>query len=525
MMMSSMPQSSAVQLAGGTQSGQPASARSSDFSALLGTSLQAKLAAMNAQPGAIDGAIPLMDLKAVLALLTEVTEGDPGTAATPAAGTVKGDETKALSVMQLLQGLVLKLENRSAGIGVKNPEEGVDTLAAEIKSLFGQDGQLLPELEQKLKGTVNPAVTDREQQLLKLLEQVEDATSGDQPVAGQLAELLAAVNALLNQSPRQSLDQKVETAKTASATPATVQVMATTQLNVPQTQKIETKPEDSVEISPDDQAKQQATPESAKKATSAVDTSGQELQPKQVKSQNASLQFHPAALQSSEVQEKPDTYKQGLLKADAIEIVVSEEAAVQELPQPGALKPELVSSDKTQLFRTDNVMGVSAENRPAQAVTVAPVAEEPATTLSREQIAGQVREKLAEHRFTQDNGQVTIRLHPADLGELKISVRMDDQRLRVEIVAENKTVKDALMENLGSLKDALARQNVEMKQFDVSTGSKQFFNQGFREGRQQEQQLAGVRQAGWLTGRMDDPSLSGPAIWKGRDNALLDMMM
>jgi len=33
---------------------------------------------------------------------------------------------------------------------------------------------------------------------------------------------------------------------------------------------------------------------------------------------------------------------------------------------------------------------------------------------------------------------------------------MDDQRLRVEIVAENRAVKDALMENLGSLKEALA---------------------------------------------------------------------
>jgi flagellar hook-length control protein FliK len=137
----------------------------------------------------------------------------------------------------------------------------------------------------------------------------------------------------------------------------------------------------------------------------------------------------------------------------------------------------------------------------------------------------QVKEKLAEHRITQDNGQVTIRLNPAELGELKINVRMDDQRLRIEIVAENRTVKDALMENLGTLKEALARQNIEMKQFDVSTGSKQFFHQGFREGRQQEQQYVAPRQAGWLTGNMTALAQSAPAVWQPRANALLDMVM
>jgi flagellar hook-length control protein FliK len=195
---------------------------------------------------------------------------------------------------------------------------------------------------------------------------------------------------------------------------------------------------------------------------------------------------------------------------------------MQELTQPAVRKLEPAASDKRELFRIETPLAVSADAKSQQVTTDRPVAEAP--LVSREQIVSQVREKLVEHRFTQDNGQITIRLNPAELGELKISVRMDDQRLRVEIVAENRTVKDALMENLGSLKEALAKQNLEMKQFDVSTGSKQFFNQGFREGRQQEQQVA-PRQAGWLMGRMGEPVQSASVSWQPRDNALLDMMM
>jgi flagellar hook-length control protein FliK len=497
------------------------------------------MAGLNAQPVSVDGESPAADLMAALALLTEVTESGPETSTPPSTGTVKGEEMKALSVMQLLQGLKLQIENKSESRGTRQKgeiaAENLDQLAAEIRSMFGKDGQLLPELEKGLKGRLNPAVTDRESQLVKLLEQIEDATSGEQSTGNQLAELLAAVNGLLTQVPRQPLDKKVEEGGDAkSATPVTVPVMATPQPTVPEAQKIEAGAQQKAAdaemvkgLPVADLAQQAATPESVKKETPSDEPTRDGMQPIPMKPQNAPLQIHPTAMKGSEIPENPDAQKQMFPKADSIEIVVKEETAeaVKELTQPAAQKPETVSSDRTQLFRSDNVMGVSGETRPSQAVSAAPAVEEPATTLTREQIAGQVREKLAEHRFTADNGQVTLRLHPAELGELKISMRMDDQRLRVEIVAENRTVKDALMENLGSLKEALARQNVEMKQFDVSTGSRQFFNQGFREGRQQEQQFAGTRNTGWLTGSADDPLQSGAPVWKARDNALLDMMM
>jgi flagellar hook-length control protein FliK len=64
-----------------------------------------------------------------------------------------------------------------------------------------------------------------------------------------------------------------------------------------------------------------------------------------------------------------------------------------------------------------------------------------------------------------------IRLSPENLGELKMNLKMENQRLKVEIVAETTMVRDTLMKHSDSLKETLARQNITMESFDVSTGS------------------------------------------------------
>ena len=84
-------------------------------------------------------------------------------------------------------------------------------------------------------------------------------------------------------------------------------------------------------------------------------------------------------------------------------------------------------------------------------------------------ILAQIKDGVVTHD-DKGNGQMSIRLNPGELGELKIQVRMDDNRLRVEVQADNKMVKDLLLSNLDSLKDSLASKNFTMAGFDVSTG-------------------------------------------------------
>ena len=81
------------------------------------------------------------------------------------------------------------------------------------------------------------------------------------------------------------------------------------------------------------------------------------------------------------------------------------------------------------------------------------------------------------------DGSITLKLHPEELGELKINMRMEDQHLKVEITTQNQSVKDALMQNLDILKETLSRQNISMERFDVTADMKQSMYQGSRDGR------------------------------------------
>jgi flagellar hook-length control protein FliK len=70
------------------------------------------------------------------------------------------------------------------------------------------------------------------------------------------------------------------------------------------------------------------------------------------------------------------------------------------------------------------------------------------------------------------SSRITVRLQPKELGELTISVRLDEQRLRVEVMAENQSVKNLLERNQDLLRDALSRQNLMVERFTVgSNGS------------------------------------------------------
>ena len=64
---------------------------------------------------------------------------------------------------------------------------------------------------------------------------------------------------------------------------------------------------------------------------------------------------------------------------------------------------------------------------------------------------------------------------------------MEDNRFKVEVQADNRVVKELLMSNLDSLKEALSGKNLDMDAFNVSTGGGGF-NAPLHEERGREQQ-------------------------------------
>lgn len=64
-------------------------------------------------------------------------------------------------------------------------------------------------------------------------------------------------------------------------------------------------------------------------------------------------------------------------------------------------------------------------------------------------------------------GQVKLRLHPPELGSLQLSMRMESGQMFAKLEVENTAARDALVNNLQTLKDRLSEQGIKVQSFDV----------------------------------------------------------
>lgn len=89
-----------------------------------------------------------------------------------------------------------------------------------------------------------------------------------------------------------------------------------------------------------------------------------------------------------------------------------------------------------------------------------------------EQLTQQLRDRLTQHELKTGSQQIKLTLSPENLGELKMNLNLQGQKLSVEIITENRMVRDMIRQNTDALKESLARQNITMESFDVTTGEK-----------------------------------------------------
>ena len=103
---------------------------------------------------------------------------------------------------------------------------------------------------------------------------------------------------------------------------------------------------------------------------------------------------------------------------------------------------------------------------------------------------------------------IRLRLKPPELGAVKIEMDIKDNVLRLEMIAENSSVKELLLSNVHELRNALAGQGVKIEGLDVQVGHD--FNHSLadsKEGLKERQRLIKERDRGLLTEEimMDDP--------------------
>lgn len=70
-------------------------------------------------------------------------------------------------------------------------------------------------------------------------------------------------------------------------------------------------------------------------------------------------------------------------------------------------------------------------------------------------------------RLGPDGGQVTLKLHPPQLGVLNMSVRIEGQSMTARLHTETAGARDAILENLPVLRERLAEQGIEVESFHV----------------------------------------------------------
>lgn len=191
-------------------------------------------------------------------------------------------------------------------------------------------------------------------------------------------------------------------------------------------------------------------------------------------------------------------------------------------------QPDSASDNQTL---AQNMRGqLSTEHQKVAAVTTKAVPNEPVRQDIPEQVMQQVKERLVQYDVKPGNQQITLTLSPDSLGELKINLNLQGQKLSVEIVTENRTVRDAIVQHTDALKESLARQNITMESFDVTTGGKGSGNQGQNQSawrelakqQQQQQQQFWAPPRGYQTAQADLPS-GQEAYQRQRGDSMLDI--
>jgi len=107
-----------------------------------------------------------------------------------------------------------------------------------------------------------------------------------------------------------------------------------------------------------------------------------------------------------------------------------------------------------------------------------------ATPIGSQAWANQLQQNVMQMVMHNQN-EMTLRLHPAELGPLQVQLRMDDSTAQLNILTHSQHVRGALEQAMPTLRDALANQGIQLGDSQVSDQSQQFMQQHARQQAQQ----------------------------------------
>jgi len=124
----------------------------------------------------------------------------------------------------------------------------------------------------------------------------------------------------------------------------------------------------------------------------------------------------------------------------------------------------------------------------------APAAVAAPFTASQQVTDSQIFDQVVTHLSGSDKGdmgRMVLRLHPAELGALRIELMVEGDKIRANLHAQTQQVQEVLERNLGQLRSALAEQGLKIDHFQVSSDARQNHQQGQAEDLAHERRQAG----------------------------------
>jgi flagellar hook-length control protein FliK len=163
------------------------------------------------------------------------------------------------------------------------------------------------------------------------------------------------------------------------------------------------------------------------------------------------------------------------------------------------------------------IVSSQATSQPAAMVATAPVLSQPLGTSEWQQT-------LSQHitLFTRQGQQTAeLRLHPEDLGQVQISIKLDDNQAQLQMVSAHSHVRAALEAALPVLRTSLAENGIQLSQSSVSSES--FSGQQQSASQQQQQTSRSGHQGGF--NEESDELLPTPAALQSaaRGNSAVDI--
>lgn len=128
------------------------------------------------------------------------------------------------------------------------------------------------------------------------------------------------------------------------------------------------------------------------------------------------------------------------------------------------------------------------------------------TEVPHNAIMNQVIDRFTLNR-TLKSGSITLRLHPAELGELKMEIKVEQDNIKAHITTQNPQVQEILDRQLPRLREALEQQGLHLEHMDVTVAAddgqnSQLFQEHFN--RQQSSHPTGSRLHAPFTLKPDD---------------------